>query len=83
MNRSSETDPSVTRNTGRFIGGISFITDETSPTNVVALEPNRYFCWPKSKLKRYLTKNPELHAAIQATLGIDLTKRLHDTWTRS
>ncbi len=68
---------------GQFIGSISFITDETAPTNIVALEPTRYFCWPKSKLKGYLTKNPELHAAIQTTLGIDLTKRLQDIWTRS
>ncbi len=67
---------------GQFIGGISFITDETAPTNIVALEPTRYVCWPKSKLKVYLTKNPELHAALQTTLAIDLTKRLRDTWTR-
>ena len=68
---------------GQFIGGISFITDETAATNIVALEPTGYVCWPKSKLKRYLTKNPELHAAIQITLGIDLSKRLRDAWTRS
>ncbi len=67
---------------GQFIGSISFITDETAPTNIIALEPTRYVCWPKSKLKGYLTKNPELHAAIQTTLGIDLTKRLQDAWTR-
>ena len=67
---------------GQFIGGISFITDETASTNVVALDPTRYLCWPKSKLKRHLTKNPELHAAIQTTLGIDLMKRLQVTWTR-
>lgn len=68
---------------GQFIGGISFITDETAPTNIVALEPTRYVLWPKSKLKGYLTRNPELHAAIQMTLGIDLTKQLRDAWTRS
>ena len=67
---------------GQFIGSISFITDETAPTNIVALEPTRYVCWSKSTLKSYLTKNPELHAAIQATLSIDLTKRLQDTWAQ-
>lgn len=66
---------------GQFIGSISFITDEIAPTNIVAQEPTRYVCWPKSKLKGYLTKNPELHAAIQATLGADLTKQLKDSWT--
>ena len=68
---------------GQFIGSISFVTDETAPTNIVALEPTRYVCWPKSKLKGYLAKNPELHAAIQATLSIDLTKRLQDTWSQA
>jgi hypothetical protein len=69
-------------NPGQFIGSISFFTDETAPTNIVALKPTRYVCWPKSKLKGYLRKNPELHAAIQAVLGIDLTKRLQATWTQ-
>ncbi len=83
VNNISETEPTVTRNMGEFDGGISFITVETAPTNVVALEPAIYCCWQKSKLKRHLTINPELHTAIPTTLGIDLTKRLHDTWTRS
>lgn len=68
---------------GQFIGSISFVTDETAPTNIVALETTRYFCWSKAKLKTYLTKNPELHVAIQATLGIDLTRRLKDSWTQT
>lgn len=64
---------------GQFIGSISFVTDETAPTNIVALERTRYFCWSKAELKGYLAKRPELHVAIQATLGIDLTRRLKDT----
>jgi len=68
---------------GQFIGSISFITDETAPTDIVALEPTRYFCWPKAKLKGYLRKNPDLHAAIQTMLGADLTRRLQDSWTRA
>ena len=67
---------------GQFIGGIRFITDETAPANVVALEPTRYVAWPKSKLKDYLAKNPALHAAIQITLGKDVTSRLRDSWDR-
>ncbi len=69
-------------NPGQFIGSISFITDETAPTNIVALEPTRYFCWPKSKLKSYLSKNSDLHAAIQAMLGTDLTRRLRESWAQ-
>ena len=65
---------------GQFMGSISFITDEIAPADFVALEPMRYLRWDKSSLKRYLTKNPELHAAIQATLSMDLTEKLKTSW---
>jgi hypothetical protein len=67
---------------GQFIGGISYITDETAPANVVAIELTRYFVWPISKLKSFLSKNPDLHAALQTTLAIDFTKWLHGSWAR-
>ena len=67
---------------GQFIGGISFITDETAPANVVAIEPTRYFVWSKLRLKSFLNKNAELHAALQTTLAIDFTKWLHGSWAR-
>ncbi len=56
---------------GRFVDAISFLTDETAPTNVVALEPTRDVCWPTSRLKGYRRNNPELLAAIQAALGTE------------
>ena len=65
---------------GQFMGSISFITDEIAPADFVALEPTRYLRWNKSSLKRYLTKNPELHAAIQSTLSIDLMEKLKTSW---
>ena len=65
---------------GQFMGSISFITDEIAPANFVALEPMRYLRWDKSSLKKYLTKNPELHAAIQQTLSMDLTEKLKISW---
>jgi CRP-like cAMP-binding protein len=65
---------------GQFMGSISFVTDETAPADIVVLEPTRYVCWKKSSLRKYLSKNPELHAAIQATLGIDLSKKLEASW---
>lgn len=67
---------------GQFIGGISYITEETAPANVVSLEPMRYISWPKAKLKDFMTKNPELHTALQTTLAIDLTKWLRASWAR-
>lgn len=68
---------------GQFVGSISFLTDEIAPADVVTTEQTRYVRWPKHALKGYLTKNPELHAAIQLTLGQDLTKRLKDSWATS
>lgn len=67
---------------GQFIGGISYITDETAPANVVAIEPTRYFVWPKSVLKTFLEKNQNLYAALQTTLAIDFTKWLQGSWAR-
>lgn len=66
---------------GQFIGSISFITDEIAPVSIVVLEPIRLVRWPKIALKSYLTKNPKLHAAIQTTLGRDLTRRLQNSWS--
>ena len=68
---------------GQFMGSISFVTDETAPADFLVLEPTRYVSWKKSSLKKYLSNNPELHAAIQATLGIDLSKKLTASWMQS
>jgi CRP-like cAMP-binding protein len=67
---------------GQFIGGISYITEETAPANIVSLEPTRYVSWPKSKLQDFMKKNPDLHSALKTTLAIDLTKWLQATWAR-
>jgi hypothetical protein len=67
---------------GQFIGGISYVTEETAPANIVSLEPTRYVSWPKSKLKEFMNKNPDLHSALKTTLAVDLTKWLQATWAR-
>jgi len=67
-------------NPGQFMGSISFITDESAPADFVASEPTRYLRWDKLSLKRYLMKKPDLHAAIQATLSMDLTEKLKVSW---
>jgi hypothetical protein len=67
---------------GQFIGSMSYVTEETAPANIVSIEPTRYVCWPKSKLKDFMNKNPDLHSALKTTLAIDLTKWLHATWAR-
>ena len=67
---------------GQFIGSISYITDEASPADFVALDTTSYIVWPKERLKRHLEKDPELRAAIQVTLSRDLTDRVRDSWNR-
>lgn len=67
---------------GQFIGGIGYITEETAPADIVALEPTRYISWPKRKLKSFMKLNPDLHAALQTTLALDLTKWLKASWDR-
>ncbi len=67
---------------GQFIGSISYITEETAPANIVSLEPTRYVSWPKSKLRDFMKKNPDLHTALKTTLAIDLTRWLQATWAR-
>lgn len=67
---------------GHFIGSISYLTDETAPANVVAIEPTRYVSWPKLKLKDFMNKNPDLHSALKTTLAIDLSRWLQATWAR-
>ncbi len=67
---------------GQFIGSISYITEETAPANIVALEPTRYVSWPTSKLQDFMKKNPDLHTALKTTLALDLTRWLQATWAR-
>jgi hypothetical protein len=67
---------------GQFIGSIDYVTQETASANVVAIEPTRYVSWPKSKLKDFMGKNPDLHLALKSTLAIDLTRWLQGTWAR-
>jgi CRP-like cAMP-binding protein len=69
-------------NPGQFIGSIDYVTQETASANVVAIEPTRYVSWPKSKLKDFMNRNPDLHLALKSTLAIDLTRWLQATWAR-
>lgn len=68
---------------GQFIGGIPFITEQAAPANVVAVEKTWYMSWLKPELKKFLAAKPELHTALQMTLGFDLTKRLESFYART
>lgn len=67
---------------GQFIGSISYVTEETAPANIVALEPTRTVSRAKPKLEAFMRKNPDLHSALKTTLAIDLARWLHATWAR-
>ena len=67
---------------GQFIGGTGFFIEEPSSASVVALEPTRSMWWPKPKLKEFLKDNPDIHAAFQMILGMDLTSRLQTALAR-
>ncbi|MGH6886210.1 MAG: cyclic nucleotide-binding domain-containing protein, partial [Geminicoccales bacterium] len=67
---------------GQFVGSITYVIEETAPADVMALEPTRYVSWPKAGLKDFMKKNPDLHAALETTLAIDLAKWLQATWAR-
>ena len=67
---------------GRFIGSISYVTEETAPADIVSLEETRYVSWPKDKLQAFMNKNPDLHSALKTTLALDLTKWLQASWAR-
>jgi len=67
---------------GQFIGGTEFFIEEPGTGSVVALEPTRCLWWPKPKLKEFLKNNPDIHAAFQMILGMDLTSRLQAAMAR-
>jgi hypothetical protein len=65
---------------GQFIGSLNYVTEETAPTDIAALEPTRYISWPKAKLQTFMKENPDLHSALKTTLAIDLARWLRATW---
>lgn len=61
---------------GQFIGEMSFLTDATTSASVVARDDVEYVAWPQHALKRFLDRNPELRAALQMVIGVDLAAKL-------
>ncbi len=67
---------------GELIGQMSFITDEPAPVHIVATEPTRCVTWYKSTLKDFLNLHPDLRAAFQVVLGMDLSHKVKTAWTQ-
>ncbi len=67
---------------GELIGQMSFITNEPAAVHIVAAEPTRCVTWYKSTLKDFLSLHPDLRAAFQVVLGMDLSHRVKAAWTQ-
>lgn len=64
---------------GRFLGASAFLTRDTdflAPVTVRAIEPTRVISWPFEKLEPMFAKNVDLEVAVEASLGLELTKFL-------
>jgi len=64
---------------GRFLGATAFLntgTDFTAPVTVTASEPMRIVNWPSTELKTLFAKETDLEVALQASLGLELSRFL-------
>ena len=56
------------------------MTDEIALDSVVAMEPVRHVSWHKDELKKFLKDKPELLAALELILGLDVRTLLVAAW---
>ena len=61
---------------GQFIGEMSFLTGSKTSASVEAKDALRYVRWPKEQLTRFLERNPDLRAALQMIMGVDLVAKV-------
>lgn len=69
---------------GDFIGEMSFTTSGPASATVrAASDPLRVVRWPKADLRKVLERNPNLALSLQAVLGTDMARKLHQTKRRT
>ena len=61
---------------GQFAGEMSFLTGAQTTAAVEVVERARFVSWATADLERFLTRHPELRAALQLVLGRDLAAKL-------
>ena len=64
---------------GRFLGATAFLsrgTDFTAPVTVSASEETRVLIWPAAKLESLFAKEADLEVAVEASLGLELSRFL-------
>ena len=70
---------------GRFLGGIAFLsrhTQFTTPVSVTATEPIRTVAWQFSELDAQFAKDTDLEIAIEASLGLEISRFLQTARTQ-
>jgi len=61
---------------GDFVGEISYLTGKQATATATAIEPLRYLAFGQKRLREYLSKNPELRHALEASFNRNLVHKL-------
>jgi len=61
---------------GTFVGEIGYLTNAPSSADVVAEEPVRFLVWNRDTLDAFLERHPDVRAALQRILGLDVASKL-------
>jgi hypothetical protein len=64
---------------GAFIGEMSFLTNNPTTADVIAIEPTRYLKWMKKDFQRLLQKDRKLKTSLHNIFNVDLLKKLAGT----
>ncbi len=68
---------------GRFLGATAFLSRGeklTAPVTVKAAEETRVIAWPLDVLQRQTKRDTDLEVAIEASLGLELSRLLWTSW---
>ena len=61
---------------GCLLGAVSFLTEEATVADYVAVEPVRYLSWHRDTLAQLFKVKPELKSAVYEVIGLDLVDKL-------
>lgn len=64
---------------GQFLGEMAFFTGKKAEVDIWTNSEVKMYCWRKPELLRFLDRNQKIRAAIQTTLGRDLSAKLLQT----
>ena len=66
---------------GQLIGTALALTGEPSPLAATFAEPASYFCWPRSNIRAFLDKRPDLRLTLQSLVNRDLAAKVEEVST--